>query len=284
MSSKKLIEISGSVLALLGVIFILSQLVSYRNQLSFDELHIIQWSGMVLLAITYAIASLLLAMAWQSLLHKYELKAGWRWSTYIYGKTQIIKYVPGNIFHIASRQAEGQLAGFPAFPLAKSAAWEILCIASVALPFAPILLTNYGLSLALSGGLALLVLGIIGVFWLKVDPNFFKASTLYFGFLLCSSLLFYFLILIATDHSFGDWKLFFIFPSIYTISWLAGFITPGSPAGVGLRELALIFFLKNHLPEPEVLMLVLLSRCVTGLGDTLFFFGTRWLKTSDNRI
>lgn len=185
------------------------------------------------------------------------------------------------MFQLASRQAEGQQAGLPAISLAKTVMWKILCISSAALPFAPILLTQFGFTITLSGSLALIVVGAIGFSWFKVHIFLFKATIYYLGFLLCSSFIFYVLTLISTDIYLQDWNLFFIFPSIFIIAWLAGFITPGAPAGVGVRELTLIFFTKIYLPEAEVLTLIILSRFVTGLGDVLFFFGTRLFKTSN---
>lgn len=278
MSAKNTVEILGSILAFLGIVFIISKLIAYANQLGFDKLSLAQWSSILLLSVIYALVSTFLALAWHNLLQKYELKTDWKWSIYIYGKTQIIKYVPGNIFHLASRQAEGQQAGLPAKPLAKTVMWEVLCITSAALPFAPILLTQFGLTIALSASLALLVLGTIAFIWIKVHAFLFKATLLYLSFLICSGFLFYSLTLISTDINLQDWGLIIILPSIYTVAWLAGFITPGAPAGVGVRELVLVFFTKNFLPEAEVLTLAILSRFSTGLGDTLFFFGTRLFK------
>jgi glycosyltransferase 2 family protein len=278
MPTKKLIELLGSVLAFLGVAFIASKLISSANQLGFDKLALTQWFGILFLSALYAGANTFLALAWHALLQKFSLNVDWRWAIYIYGKTQIIKYVPGNIFHLASRQAEGQQAGLPAISLAKTILWEILCISSTALPFAPILLTQFGLTVSLAGSLALIAFSVIGLSWFKTHICFFKATLFYFFFLLCSGFIFYILTLTATDLSLQDWKLLLIIPSIYIVAWLVGFVTPGAPAGVGIRELTLIFFTQNFLPEAEVLTLAILSRLVTGLGDTIFFFGTRLLK------
>lgn len=281
MSPKKIIEVLGSILALLGIAFITSKLISSANQLGFNQINLTQWFCIFFLSVFYSVTNTSLAMAWHSLLQKFELNVNWKWTLYIYGKTQIIKYVPGNIFHLASRQAEGQMAGLPATCLAKTLMWEILCISSTALAFTPILLTQFGFSITLSASLALILLGTIGLSWFKVHRYLFKATIFYIGFLLCSGFIFYMLVLNITDIPFQDWKLFFILPSVFIISWLVGFVTPGAPAGVGVRELTLIYFTTNYLPEAEVLTLIILSRFITGLGDVLFFFGTRFFKTSN---
>ena len=284
MPTKRIIELLGSLLALLGILFITFKLISSANQLGFENFHLTQWVFILSLSVIYGMANTFLALAWHALLQKFDLNIDWRWAAYIYGKTQIIKYVPGNFFHLASRQAEGQQAGLPAIPLAKTTMWEIICLASMALPFAPILLTQFGFKIILSGSIALILLGVIGFSWLKVHPLLLKASIYYFVFLLCSGLIFYTLTLFFTDIPIQDWKLLLIFPATFIIAWLVGFVTPGAPAGVGVRELTLIFLTKIYLPEAEVLTLTILSRIVTGFGDVVFFFGTRLFKTTNREF
>jgi uncharacterized membrane protein YbhN (UPF0104 family) len=57
----------------------------------------------------------------------------------------------------------------------------------------------------------------------------------------------------------------------FVVAWLVGLVTPGAPAGVGVRELVLMALLKGLVPEDDLLMAVLLSRVVTVGGDGLFF-------------
>ena len=48
-----------------------------------------------------------------------------RWAIKTYGLSQIGKYIPGNVFQFAARQARGMAAGVPGWALARSAAWEL---------------------------------------------------------------------------------------------------------------------------------------------------------------
>ncbi|MDB4543032.1 hypothetical protein N9241_02195, partial [bacterium] len=57
-----------------------------------------------------------------------------------------------------------------------------------------------------------------------------------------------------------------------------GLITPGAPAGVGVRELVLITCLGGMAADEDVLSAVILSRLVTVLGDVLFFGLARLLS------
>ena len=62
-----------------------------------------------------------------------------------------------------------------------------------------------------------------------------------------------------------------VFSSAFIVAWLAGLITPGAPAGVGVREIVIVILLKGLVSESDLLLAVLLTRVVTVGGDVLFF-------------
>jgi glycosyltransferase 2 family protein len=57
----------------------------------------------------------------------------------------------------------------------------------------------------------------------------------------------------------------------YILAWLVGLVTPGAPAGMGVRELVLLFLLSDQLSETVLLLAVILGRMVTVTGDLFFF-------------
>ena len=54
-------------------------------------------------------------------------------------------------------------------------------------------------------------------------------------------------------------------------AWLAGFIIPGAPGGIGVREAVLIFFVTPIIGEPQSIAVAIALRFVTLLGDVCFF-------------
>jgi uncharacterized membrane protein YbhN (UPF0104 family) len=64
----------------------------------------------------------------------------------------------------------------------------------------------------------------------------------------------------------------------YVLAWLAGLVTPGAPAGVGVREIVLLFLLGGKIADADLLLAVVLGRGVTVLGDLLFFIAALLLK------
>ena len=56
-----------------------------------------------------------------------------------------------------------------------------------------------------------------------------------------------------------------------TAAWLAGYLIPGAPAGIGVREIALVSLLGSLYREQDILVAAVAYRMVTTLGDSLFF-------------
>ncbi|MES9969251.1 MAG: hypothetical protein ABW092_04405, partial [Candidatus Thiodiazotropha sp.] len=161
------ISILGTLLVLVSFYYIGSQLWGYRETLA-------AWTptASTILPvgfgiITYALANYLLAAAWIGLLRVCgETTVHWRTLCTIYGKSQIAKYVPGNIAHIAGRHTMGRLAGVSHSHLAIAALYEIIGLVSASLiitliggrevldQFTSIAWWLYGLPLIIAGYLA----------------------------------------------------------------------------------------------------------------------------------
>ncbi|KIQ97420.1 lysylphosphatidylglycerol synthase domain-containing protein [Lysobacter sp. A03] len=57
----------------------------------------------------------------------------------------------------------------------------------------------------------------------------------------------------------------------FALSWTLGFLAPGAPAGLGVREGIMLLLLHGSAPGDELLLFVLMCRVVTMLGDGLCF-------------
>ena len=58
---------------------------------------------------------------------------------------------------------------------------------------------------------------------------------------------------------------------ITALAWVAGYAVPGAPAGLGVREAVLLAGLSLMVGEAHAVVVVLLLRVVTTLGDGLLF-------------
>ena len=122
---KRALHWAGSALALLGIAFVALRLHDYGAELDFSRFDTARWSVVVGFALIYGLANLMLALAWWNLLKQFGVSVSRRWAIKTYGISQLARYVPGNIFHLAGRQAMGMAAGLPGWSLAKSSVWEL---------------------------------------------------------------------------------------------------------------------------------------------------------------
>ncbi|HIE1300753.1 MULTISPECIES: hypothetical protein [Burkholderia] len=276
---RRWIHVTGSALGALGTIFVGVKLVEYSHQLSLDTFSAVTWSAVATLGAGYGACGMLLALAWLQLLTHHGVTSSRLWAIKTYGVSQLAKYTPGNIFHLAGRQAICVAAGLPAWPVAKSIVWELAVIASTALPFAlmaaplkwPVIGTATAIA-AFAGALAIAVSGIRTCWSLCIA----RAVSLYAAFLLVSGLIFSALLAITVQHAKIDTHdAAFWLPvcGAYVIAWLAGLVTPGAPAGVGVREAVLYWLMHGVVGQADLITAIVLGRMVTVAGDLMFFVG-----------
>ncbi|MEE5090424.1 hypothetical protein V2H26_10235 [Xanthomonas euvesicatoria] len=62
-----------------------------------------------------------------------------------------------------------------------------------------------------------------------------------------------------------------VLPAAAAISWLAGFLVVGAPAGIGVREVVFVAVLAGRMPEADLLALAAVMRVITFGGDFAAF-------------
>ena len=255
---------------MVGVAFVGWRLYQYSAELSFSAMTGWHWIVIVLLSLLYGLSNVLLALTWWQLLGFFGFRCCPLQATRIYGVSQLAKYVPGNIFQLAGRQALGMGQGMPAGPLAKSMLLELILIAVAGLLFGYLVLPVY--LPVLSGietvGLLLVTAAVLTMTlfrqWARSVAWGFLALMLFLGV----SALVFVVLLELLDGLTVSWL---VVMGAFVLAWLAGFVTPGAPAGVGIRELVLLVLLEGQVQPGPLLLAVLLGRLVTVLGDVWFF-------------
>jgi uncharacterized membrane protein YbhN (UPF0104 family) len=274
----------GSALAIIGIAFVVLRLRNYGADLDLSGFDSSKWSMVAGLSVIYGLSNLMLAFAWWNLLRQFGANASPKWATKIFGISQLAKYVPGNIFHLAGRQTMGMAVGISGWTLAKSSIWELGLISVAGAMFGvltlPLLIPN--LSIIISAGLfAAAVVAAVIVVRRFGGVQIVRAFSWHLAFLALSGLVFTALIGLLVESTTISGVKWLAVCGAYVVAWLIGLITPGAPAGVGVRELVLLFLLKDTITEAELVLVVLLGRTVTVTGDLLaFVFAT--LMSSDS--
>jgi uncharacterized membrane protein YbhN (UPF0104 family) len=278
------ISILGTFLVLLSFYYIGTQLWGYREALASWTPTTATILPVAFGIITYALANFLLAAAWIGLLRVCgETKVVWRNLCSIYGKSQIAKYIPGNIAHIAGRHTMGRVAGVSHSHLAVAALYEIIGLVSAALIITLMggrsVLDQFAAITWWIYGLPIIIVGYLATPWLmkRFRPDTPSASPL----LMLRPLIYYVLFFLVSgialavigvySDSFTQDIDYLIILSAFAIAWSVGFLTPGAPSGIGIREAVLIILLSPSTGEANALMLALIFRLVTIGGDSLFY-------------
>lgn len=276
---------AGIGLSVIGVAYLAMRLWGQADQLLQTNIPATAWWVAGLLGLLYGMSNGLLARAWWELLCHQRAVADWPRAFRIYGVSQLAKYVPGNMFHLVGRQALGLAQGLPGRALAVAAGWEMVSLAVGACLFAAWLLqllwpgwrSEFGAMLFCASVLALAAgAGHFG------SRQLGRAFVWHLAFLVSTGGMFVVTFAVLSDQLL-PWQAVPALGAAYVLAWLAGLLTPGAPAGLGVREVAVVLLLEDAYFAPTVLLLaVLVMRFVTVAGD-LVFFGLAWRCRAGDR-
>lgn len=191
--------------------------------------------------------------------------------------SQIGKYLPGNVAQYVGRVALAKGRGLGSGPVIFTLAMEAACaiVAGLALAAAafPLDLTDRlgpGRLVAVLS-IAILVI-VLGARFAVSDRLRIRAGLACLGLYSFNFLAFGACAALLADRVLdaGSAPLPTL-AAIFAAAWVAGFVTPGAPAGLGVREAVLVGGLRTLYDPGIALSLPLLFRLVTTLGDGLGF-------------
>ncbi|MGK7245410.1 hypothetical protein ACSPAH_07265 [Buttiauxella agrestis] len=165
-------------------------------------------------------------------------------------------------------------AGLSGVVLAKSTLWELGAFAIAGSLFTwlilPLILPSFpqGISVLLLIGSITLIAGLLHRI-VGRQPIWSLMCQLFF--LVISGTIFVALLGLIVDGENMVFRHCLMIGGAYILAWLVGLVTPGAPAGVGVREMILLLLLKGLVTDIDLLMAVLLGRLVTVVGDLIFF-------------
>lgn len=274
-SGKTWLKPVGIALALLGAAFFLRELYVNSGQVSLQDLSTLTYLGLFILTLSYVGANFALAFGWHAVLRFLSCDVTMDWCLRVYAQTQIAKYIPGNIFHYGARQVASANASIPQATMLRASVIEFVVItgiAAFALPYVlfSVLLTDQNLvELGLVLTCLIIVIAIVCA-TLCLNGLLRRIAIGYGAHVAISSLIFLTIFaLVITPPS--TWQSALTICFSFTISWLLGVVTPGAPAGLGVREAALLVLLANLATAGQLLSIIIISRVVTSLGDFIFF-------------
>lgn len=257
----RLLRVAGW-LVLLAALAYLARTVASYDWASLDKsLSGTAWALTIGSALAYAAILLLLAQGWAVLADPLRRLNGAE-LVHIYGLGVVAKYLPGSVFQYAARQVQGSKAGLAQGPMARSSLIEAGLHIPAALLAGAILWIGAG-----AGGLAILLAGGLIATRVMANP---AARVACYQIAFFSGLALLALMLAAWGLQVGDPDRL---AAAFMLAWVAGFLVPIAPGGIGVREAALIALASVSSaadPAAQVLLVgqfALLMRVVTTLGD-----------------
>lgn len=296
MRSRLIIRLTGWGLSAAGLAFVAWTIAANAGDISQLLLGLDQPALYLLLVPAYAATLLFQARVWAAFLRSAASATNISVGSAIeaFGRSQIGKYLPGNVMHLVGRHFIGSQKGWPQLAIGVSTFQEVvtmvsvaslilllgslagfsvhrflpsyllaaLCVLAVMVPaLVPLLkkiaghLPTLGIhvsALGKSGTRTVSAGWAFAAIFLTLSASLFTMSAVLLG--------------IEVDFHTGV-----VLALTYLVAWLLGLLTPGAPAGLGVREAAILLFLGGEIDGGDAAALSLLFRLVTTLGDITFF-------------
>ncbi len=234
------------------------------------------------------------AVVWCTLLWRAGVVVSWRRSFAICGTAQIGKYLPGNVFHFAGRVALAAREGIAVPVAAASITLETLGVVGTGVLVAlPLLVDRWASFRELFGMstvafwllLAAIAAVVAALGWWLARKGLRETVAVARGMLhprvlllvlacnaACFVLLGASLFLIAeaaSSHGSG----MTLWPCIgaFALAWVLGFVTPGAPGGVGIREAVFLIVIGGAVDAGTGAALGIVSRLQSVVADIVIF-------------
>ncbi|MEZ5646606.1 MAG: lysylphosphatidylglycerol synthase domain-containing protein [Burkholderiaceae bacterium] len=293
-------RLSWLVVALAGFYFV-RELVR-----RFSDIPPIEWGPATLavfLLATLAIAStsVFIGLMWHLLLRDQSVRLPVGQAVLIVAISQIGKYLPGNVGHFAGRAVMGRSAGVPmgvtAGTLLIETAWTLAIGAGfAAMAFLFYLDASARLSLPSVGAAELVILTALLLFapWIGIrlvnqiapalsakvgggqplaPPRLGTALSVSALMVTCFGLLGTALWMQATWFFHVQDAPWLAMTLLFTAAWLVGYVVPGAPGGLGVREAMMVLLLSPLVGSGTAVGLGVSMRLVTIAGDGLACLG-----------
>lgn len=275
----------GALLALSAIVLLALQFRENASEISVRQLEG-AWKRVLAAAACYSLCGILLGLIWWLCVRCANANTPPVLACIqVNMASQLGKYLPGNVAHFAARHWMMRKRGAAHIQLIAAGLLEalVLVIAAAVLAVAVIqpaaerlLGWDIPFAIQLSSVSVALVAGLAG--WILARRRAWiddSTPALRTAFLMLAAVLFGVLFFIGMSACFILVSDTFVLSDITNVlpwiaaSWMLGFIVPGAPGGIGVREYVLVLGLSPLIGEAPALLDAALFRLVTIAGDAL---------------
>jgi hypothetical protein len=275
----------GKLLGFIGIAYVGYKLMhdfsfeSFKARLE-TSMHL--WLPLLLINI---VSTLVGIYGWHELIVSYAKKpVSFVVSFFYFARTEVAKYLPGNVFHFVGRQAYASALGLTQSAMAKvSLAFTLALVSSTLVASALLAAESQSAGayrLALAGAA---VAGIVAfyVIFPTITPK--RKTVIVSSLTLSLAMQGCMPALLAVPQN-ADISLFTTVAAVYVLSWLVGFVTPGASGGMGVREGAFVAIAQTanvSIDMQAILFAVVFVRFFNILTDAVLYIATYRIKPDD---
>ncbi len=300
--SNRWIKLLGLIVSVLGVAFLVWRVSKIDLQSLFRTLGGMTFISMFIGSFLALAALFLLPLSWKFMVSSISIKrTPFLTATAVYLISNMGKYLPSNIAHLLLRNAFITDLYVSHVELAMASGMELIVFAATAAGFGALLLfisgnlnenlRNYSIAIlgkavlfAIAASIAAACLFLIfkkkkakenhpdavKTTMPRLAGGIMKASLLYVVFFFIFGGFLYHILMSTGNTTFSFSDYLFVSGAL-SLSWLAGFIIPGVPAGIGVREATLVVILNSAYQEQFILAGGIILRIVCTIADLAGF-------------
>jgi len=295
---KKAASWAGTILMLVSLFFVAGRILSMRHDLDLSVLANSRTLAVLsLIALVEGVAVILLSLNFRGLVADVSgVVVDRPLAIRVYTVSNLYKYIPGGVMYVLGRnQMAVQTDALGHGKVALATVLEGVLFVTAAVILSTVYAFHYSIYYfrqiemppmagLLLGLLALLVVLVLFLFRRRLRTAFekFKSEARDFrpAVLIkrqgCVLLLFNlppgtFLATLVILGQPVTLELGVTVMGLFILSWLAGFLTPGAPSGLGIREAVLLMFLTATVDEGILLSAIVTHRILTVAGDVIAY-------------
>lgn len=293
---KRVAGFAGAALCVVAVVMLVRRAIALGDSLGEQARHLSPFAFVLALGV-YVAGSLLLAISWVLLVRMTSSAAPRALPLFVgHLRAQLAKYLPGNVFHLAWRHLAARREGVGHRELGLALMMESILVLAAGAILALGVVSDPRLNAMapwarhlIWGAPALAALTWVGVSIVghrraaqlapaRTAPFYFSVLVLDLVFFVLAGSALRMLCQQPDVLPFSAWC------GWLALAWVLGYVTPGAPAGIGLREAVLVLGLAPVLGEPGALALALAYRLLTLVADAvLALAGFAMLRGSSER-
>lgn len=293
---KKYYKVIGTIVTVIALVFVVKKIVTMDVDWSmFASGRIIALIGGCVLVQTAVI--LFMSMPWVRFVRILSgTNIPMKDALPVYTKSNLMKYVPGNIFQYVGRNQLAADLKISHVDVACATVLDIVCSMVTPLLLIVVLMgknmleliqtysTNF--LLVLGAGIAVLVLLFLLLRWKFREPlqRYFEKYRKLLNRKILIRVLGVFLLYVAqyiiSTAMYAVPAVFLfdvpaeklgLFLGTYLFSWIIGFITPGAPGGIGIREAVMMLMCGSFLDTNTIMLYAVTMRLISTFGDIAAF-------------